>query len=164
MDKEHLDSSRYRQDDGTISDDSQSEDVHELQNSDSLFEVNDLSSPFSTLTDPSELENQNSNDNYEDEDEECLEPFGYELLSQDDDVLSQTDELQDENHLTPENLQIYTSEEERIPDDDLTAINSIMKNIQIPDSAIPEWAKVIPEEAWLPVIINGNEIKKFSDS
>ncbi|CAG8456320.1 15132_t:CDS:2 [Acaulospora morrowiae] len=155
MDKEHLDSSCYRQDDGTISDDSQSEDVHELQNSDSLFEVNDLSSSFSTLADPSELENQNSNDNYEDDDEECLEPFGYELLSQDDD---------DENHLTPENLQIYTSEVERIPDDDLAVINSIMKNIQIPDSAIPEWAKVIPEEAWLPVIINGNEIKKFSDS
>ncbi|CAG8529084.1 40501_t:CDS:2 [Gigaspora margarita] len=38
-----------------------------------------------------------------------------------------------------------------------------MRNIKLPDSAVPEWAKVIPEESWLPVIIN-NETSEDTNS
>ncbi|KAL1922470.1 uncharacterized protein VTP21DRAFT_10009 [Calcarisporiella thermophila] len=37
--------------------------------------------------------------------------------------------------------------------DDLELINAVMKNIQMPESAIPEWAKAIPEEVWMPKIV-----------
>ncbi|CAG8592343.1 9052_t:CDS:2 [Funneliformis mosseae] len=76
-----------------------------------------------------------SNEEMNSDSEENLdEPFGYE-----------------EDNLQPKILQIHTTEQEKIPEDDLTIINSIMKNIKLPDSAIPEWAKSIPEEAWLPI-------------
>ncbi|CAG8593307.1 20994_t:CDS:2 [Cetraspora pellucida] len=57
----------------------------------------------------------------------------------------------------PQILQIRTTDQEKISDDDVTIINSIMKNVKLSDSAVPEWAKIIPEEAWLPVIINNSK-------
>ncbi|RHZ71875.1 hypothetical protein Glove_251g28 [Diversispora epigaea] len=112
----------------------------------------------------------NNDDVFKDDDSDLseLEPFGYKLLNQEDDENEGEDENEDEDNdlqkseilnlknEIPNKLQISPSNEERIPDDDLNIINSIMKNVQIPDSSIPEWAKVIPEESWLPVIINNN--------
>ncbi|CAG8475788.1 12050_t:CDS:2 [Ambispora leptoticha] len=42
---------------------------------------------------------------------------------------------------------------EMIQANDLSIINDIMKNVRIPESAVPEWAKRIPEESWLPRVI-----------
>ncbi|KAF9975585.1 hypothetical protein BGZ73_000701 [Actinomortierella ambigua] len=39
-----------------------------------------------------------------------------------------------------------------IPEDDLQTIQSIMQSFVLPASAVPDWAKAIPEERWLPRI------------
>ncbi|CAI2171262.1 17855_t:CDS:2, partial [Funneliformis geosporum] len=78
--------------------------------------------------------NSDSEENFE-------EPFGYEALSQDDDDIQENyevyDSSQQEDNLQPKILQIHTTEQEKIPEDDLAVINSIMKNIKLPESAIP---------------------------
>ncbi|CAG8571959.1 10401_t:CDS:2 [Gigaspora rosea] len=76
-------------------------------------------------------------------------------------TIENTDDLKFE--IQPQILQIRASDQEKISDDDVAVISSIMKNIKLPDSAVPEWAKVIPEEAWLPVIIN-NETSEDTNS
>ncbi|CAG8473872.1 956_t:CDS:2 [Dentiscutata erythropus] len=103
---------------------------------------------------PSDSTIENTDDfHFRDDDDDSsndaeLEPFGYELKFE---IQSQT-------------LQIRATDQEKISEDDVAIINSIMKNIKIPDSAVPEWAKVIPEEAWLPVILNNNETSEETNS
>ncbi|CAB4401140.1 uncharacterized protein OCT59_001872 [Rhizophagus irregularis] len=101
------------------------------------------------------LMNNTSNEEVNSEsDEENFVPFGYEALPQDD----EEEDVQENNDFAfqqeerPKVLQIHTNDQDKIPDDDLAVINSIMKNIKLPDTSIPEWAKSIPEEAWLPII------------
>ncbi|CAG8436267.1 3025_t:CDS:2 [Diversispora eburnea] len=101
----------------------------------------------------------NYNDVFNDDDDDSdlseLEPFGYELLNQEDD--RNEDEGEDEDNEDeydlqnseilnlkneipneiPNKLQISPSNEEKISDGDLNLINSIMKNVRIPDSSIP---------------------------
>ncbi|KAG9303448.1 hypothetical protein G9A89_013775 [Geosiphon pyriformis] len=96
--------------------------------------------------------------------EDVYEPFGYELLSQNEDEnliedhereMGQEEEEEDYSNITPVPpiLTILENPEAKIPKDDLEAINAIMKNITIPEYAVPEWALQIPEESWLPVFI-----------
>ncbi|RUS31084.1 hypothetical protein BC938DRAFT_478495 [Jimgerdemannia flammicorona] len=49
-------------------------------------------------------------------------------------------------------MTIQLSAEERISDADLAVISNVIKNFKLPETAIPDWAKVVPEEAWLPKI------------
>ncbi|RIA96530.1 hypothetical protein C1645_754509 [Glomus cerebriforme] len=118
---------------------------------------------FITIDDVNDgnLINNTSNEevNSESDDEENFVPFGYEALPQDDDDDIQVENndftfQQEEDSLQPKVLQIHTNDQEKITDEDLAVINSIMKNIKLPDTSIPEWAKRIPEEAWLPIVIN----------
>ncbi|KAJ3272483.1 hypothetical protein HK104_004472 [Borealophlyctis nickersoniae] len=44
--------------------------------------------------------------------------------------------------------------EAHIENDDLAIIRSVMASMPIPDSAIPEWAKAIPEERWMPRVVH----------
>ncbi|KND01338.1 uncharacterized protein SPPG_03150 [Spizellomyces punctatus DAOM BR117] len=53
----------------------------------------------------------------------------------------------------PEPLTITMDKNSIIDNDDLTIIQSVMSTITIPESAIPEWAKAVPEEQWLPKLI-----------
>ncbi len=38
--------------------------------------------------------------------------------------------------------------------DEINLIKSVMMNIQLPSSAIPEWAKKIPEEKWKQPLVS----------
>ena len=38
--------------------------------------------------------------------------------------------------------------------DAINLIKSVMRNIQLPSSAIPEWAKKIPEEKWKQPLVS----------
>ncbi|GBB99677.1 hypothetical protein RclHR1_00360026 [Rhizophagus clarus] len=93
--------------------------------------------------------------NSESDEDENYVPFGYEVLPQDDEEdVQENNDIAFQQEGRPKVLHIYTNDQEKIPDDDLAVINSIMKNIKLPDTSIPEWAKSIPEEAWLPIVIN----------
>ncbi|KAL2920012.1 hypothetical protein HK105_200078 [Polyrhizophydium stewartii] len=56
---------------------------------------------------------------------------------------------------TPSRLVLERDDTCAIPQDDLALIQQVMASISLPEVAIPEWAKRVPESAWMPV---------FSDS
>ncbi|KAH8554291.1 hypothetical protein BGW37DRAFT_484135 [Umbelopsis sp. PMI_123] len=105
-------------------------------------------------------------------DESDTEPFGYEQLPQeyneeedddDDDVdagYSEHQQQQEEGvNLTegpngyifqagkPEPLQLETTEDVNIPEDEAEFIKYVMSKIRLPK---PEWAEIVSEEQWLP--------------
>ena len=41
--------------------------------------------------------------------------------------------------------------------DEINLIKSVMRNIQLPSSAIPEWAKKIPEDKWKQPLVSALE-------
>ncbi|KAJ2652599.1 hypothetical protein IWW40_001085 [Coemansia sp. RSA 1250] len=48
-------------------------------------------------------------------------------------------------------LQVDVAESgSRMPPEHIDQIKSIMANVQLSDKAIPEWAKRVPEHAWMP--------------
>ncbi|KAJ3249130.1 hypothetical protein HDU78_007092 [Chytriomyces hyalinus] len=47
---------------------------------------------------------------------------------------------------------ISVQTEQLIASEDLDAIKSVMSAIAMPDSAVPDWAKSIPEALWLPKV------------
>ncbi|KAI8139497.1 hypothetical protein BJV82DRAFT_244883 [Fennellomyces sp. T-0311] len=79
-------------------------------------------------------------------------PFGYEQLAQDEDegVSLSEDEEDEQNPVVEAPPTLALDKSEEIPEDTANQIKSIMSNIQLPDHAIPEWAKSIPESMWLP--------------
>jgi hypothetical protein len=84
-----------------------------------------------------QLENQlENNDQFEDQDDDDQNEFseykGYQLLEQENEF----------------NLNVKPVEP--LDEETVQQIKDIMKNITIPDDAIPEWAKRIPEHLWLP--------------
>ncbi|KAG2224045.1 hypothetical protein INT45_009631, partial [Circinella minor] len=83
-------------------------------------------------------------------------PFGYQQLAQDEDEgvsLTEDDgeDIEEEPMLEQqEPPTVSLDESEEIPKDTANTIKSIMNNIKMPDHAVPEWAKTIPESMWLP--------------
>ncbi|ORZ04776.1 hypothetical protein BCR42DRAFT_398562 [Absidia repens] len=47
-------------------------------------------------------------------------------------------------------LTISLDRNEAIPEETSTLIKDIMKKCELPDRAIPDWAKSIPESSWMP--------------
>ena len=43
--------------------------------------------------------------------------------------------------------------------DEINLIKSVMTNIQLPSSAIPEWAKKIPEDKWKQPLVSALQQK-----
>ncbi|KAK9764292.1 hypothetical protein K7432_008315 [Basidiobolus ranarum] len=80
----------------------------------------------------------------EDEDEGIPEEYQYQRLPQDaaEEYLESTTE--------PPVLIINPTSSARIPDADLDVIRGVMQSFALPESAVPEWAKVVPEEKWMP--------------
>ncbi|TPX63690.1 hypothetical protein SpCBS45565_g06435 [Spizellomyces sp. 'palustris'] len=83
---------------------------------------------------------------------------GYEPLGGDADGEDETDGQSEPTMLqsqfkAPEPLTIKMDKNSIIDNDDLTIIQSVMSTITMPESAIPEWAKEVPEEQWLPKLI-----------
>ncbi|GAA5803627.1 hypothetical protein EDC94DRAFT_585261 [Helicostylum pulchrum] len=85
----------------------------------------------------------------EEEDDDDFDNFGYEPLPQDDDEdMYQQLESDEEDAQDPLNIDVDSSASLKPETSDL--IKSIMANIQLSDEAVPDWAKKIPESAWLP--------------
>ncbi|KAI9137965.1 hypothetical protein BKA69DRAFT_835923 [Paraphysoderma sedebokerense] len=59
--------------------------------------------------------------------------------------------------LDPKPIEIKKSEivnsNVELEDETVDLIKNIMTGIVLPDSAIPDWAKIIPEEKWMPKIV-----------
>ncbi|KAI9268336.1 hypothetical protein BDA99DRAFT_558492 [Phascolomyces articulosus] len=85
-------------------------------------------------------------------------PHGYQQLAQDEDegvslIEDEEGEQQEEEYRVQQlqdPLRVSLDKSEEIPEDTANTIKSIMKNIQMPDHAVPDWAKAIPESMWLP--------------
>ncbi|KAL7318067.1 hypothetical protein PS15m_004339 [Mucor circinelloides] len=97
----------------------------------------------------------NVSDEDDDDDDDCM--FGYQQLPQDDDEENMYGQLASEDDDDEENqvdikdpLQIEVAEADQLQPETFDLIKSIMSNIKLSEEAIPEWAKKIPEEAWLP--------------
>ncbi|KAJ3023943.1 hypothetical protein HKX48_009151 [Thoreauomyces humboldtii] len=83
---------------------------------------------------------------------------GYEPLSEDDgetkdaagDVMGEED-VTSEATVLP--MTVAVEEQNLINQDDLETIKSVMASFPMPESAIPDWAKAIPEETWLPKLV-----------
>ncbi|KAI7898174.1 uncharacterized protein BX663DRAFT_525947 [Cokeromyces recurvatus] len=95
------------------------------------------------------------NNSSETDEEEELDTFGYQALPQEDNyqLLDSDDEdhsytLEKETYIEAPIIELEPSE--RLSSDTTNLIKSIMNNIQLSDEAIPDWAKKIPEHAWLP--------------
>ncbi|KAL9553017.1 hypothetical protein MBANPS3_003482 [Mucor bainieri] len=108
-----------------------------------------------------QVQEQQSQANDSDEDDDDGDRmFGYQQLPQDDDddyeenmygQLASEDEDNDGNEGDIKDpLQIDVAEADQIQPETSDLIKSIMSNIKLSEEAIPEWAKKIPEEAWLP--------------
>ncbi|KAI9365216.1 hypothetical protein BD770DRAFT_406462 [Pilaira anomala] len=92
------------------------------------------------------------------DDDEDEDNFGYAMLPQDEDDEEGTNMYQalesDEEEEDVQDIQdpftIEVSSSDSLNPETTDLIKSIMANIQLSDEAIPEWAKKIPESAWLP--------------
>ncbi|CDS12995.1 hypothetical protein LRAMOSA05179 [Lichtheimia ramosa] len=89
-------------------------------------------------------------------------PFGYEQLAQEEDEgVSLTDEDEDDREPVidlpqgPPTLSPLEKSEE-ISEDTANTIKSIMSKIKLSDQAVPDWAKAIPEDMWIPRLDNSS--------
>ncbi|KAL0088229.1 hypothetical protein F4703DRAFT_1501476 [Phycomyces blakesleeanus] len=102
--------------------------------------------------------------------------FGYEQIPQDEEgygqLESDDDQDDDQHHNRDQEDTIESIENElaqvkaptlvldaseQVPKDTLALIKSIMGNIALSEKATPDWAKSIPESAWLPQINGGDQ-------
>ncbi|KAI8095258.1 hypothetical protein BDF21DRAFT_405534 [Thamnidium elegans] len=85
----------------------------------------------------------------DEEEEDDFDNFGYEPLPQDDEEdMYQQLESDEEDVQGPLHIEVESLASLKPETSDL--IKSIMTNIQLSDEAVPDWAKKIPESAWLP--------------
>ncbi|CAB4043280.1 male-enhanced antigen 1 [Paramuricea clavata] len=50
-----------------------------------------------------------------------------------------------------------STQNSQMGEDEINLIKSVMRNIQLPSSAIPEWAKKIPEDKWKQPLVSALE-------
>ncbi|KAJ3035926.1 hypothetical protein HK097_003991 [Rhizophlyctis rosea] len=93
------------------------------------------------------LDQSQSFEEDEEDQEEGYLPIDAGYAAIPDDAL---DEETDETNSAPLPIFSHPLPEAHIEADDLEIIRNVMASLPIPESAIPDWAKVIPEEAWLP--------------
>ncbi|KAI8390214.1 hypothetical protein BD560DRAFT_419337 [Blakeslea trispora] len=80
--------------------------------------------------------------------------YGYQQIPQDEDMYQQLmsdeeeEEVEEADLDAPLVIEVEPSNQLNSETSDL--IKSIMSNIQLSNDAIPDWAKKIPEDAWLP--------------
>lgn len=115
-----------------------------------------------------------SGDSGSDEEEDTLEAQGYVPLSQNEDaidtpgatgveeevlVTSEPDEkpeVESSNETpSPSSSAFSSSRGSHMGEDEIDLIKSVMANIKLPSSSIPEWAKRVPEEKWkAPLVLS----------
>ncbi|CAO3614241.1 unnamed protein product [Mucor fragilis] len=121
-----------------------------------IFLVVRIQDAMDAAVDEVQEQQSQANDSDEEDDDDCM--FGYQQLPQDDDddenmygQLASEDDDDDENQGDIKDpLEIAVAEADQIQPETSDLIKSIMSNIKLSEDAIPEWAKKIPEEAWLP--------------
>ncbi|CEG85071.1 hypothetical protein RMATCC62417_18803 [Rhizopus microsporus] len=79
-----------------------------------------------------------------DSDNESTISFGYQLLPQDD---------EEEEEEMKEAMEIELDPKDELDAKTCDFIKSIMSRIELKEEAIPDWAKTIPESAWMPKIV-----------
>ncbi|RUS23250.1 hypothetical protein BC937DRAFT_89720 [Endogone sp. FLAS-F59071] len=111
--------------------------------------------------DDTKMQTKNNDGSDSDFDDSELASFAYQQLPQDEDERIELQEDEDMNgdvdaeHARPlPAITFKLPTEERISEADLAVINNVMKNFKLPDTAVPDWAKVVPEEAWLPQTVS----------
>ncbi|KAJ3201774.1 hypothetical protein HDU82_007883 [Entophlyctis luteolus] len=85
---------------------------------------------------------------------------GYQLLDDDYDPGSDKDneddadevDADDRDEQLPPRPVLVAKQSDLLSNDNVDTIKSIMSSIMIPSSAIPDWAKSIPEVLWLPKV------------
>ncbi|KAI9301467.1 hypothetical protein BJ944DRAFT_243244 [Cunninghamella echinulata] len=100
----------------------------------------------------------NSDDDYNNEEEE-------ENINKKDTMLENSDIImneieQQQQTIDPSTLKSFTiavDTSEKLPTETSDLIMNIMKNIDLPDHAIPLWAKNIPESKWMPKLKENNK-------
>ncbi|CAG8477129.1 9031_t:CDS:2 [Ambispora gerdemannii] len=145
---------------------------------------------FNNINGNDNLYSHNNNNYWpSDEESDEAAPFAYEALPQDENEINEDEDDENDYYKNSNETQIPTgntqllssssqtittsttfppppiltiqaSKIEMIQTNDLSIINDVMQNIRIPESAVPEWARSIPEESWLPRVIvvdDGNE-------
>ena len=85
-----------------------------------------------------------------------IEQAEQEVCTDNDDDL-QTETSQDDNGTFAEasaSTAFSSTQNTQMGEDEINLIKSVMRNIQLPSSAIPEWAKKIPEEKWKQPLVS----------
>ncbi|CEI95638.1 hypothetical protein RMCBS344292_09818 [Rhizopus microsporus] len=80
-----------------------------------------------------------------DSDNESTISFGYQLLPQDDE--------EEEEEEIKEAMEIELDPKDELDAKTCDFIKSVMSRIELKEEAIPDWAKTIPESAWMPKIV-----------
>ncbi|KAJ3124719.1 hypothetical protein HK098_000915 [Nowakowskiella sp. JEL0407] len=107
-----------------------------------------------------ELDNLNVKDDFEkslndvEDDDEAEDNFGYVPLDNSD---QDTDKIELEEAEIPEPPTLIVKSKDKLSDDDSELIKNIMSNFSMPASAVPDWAKVIPEEMWIPKVMESSD-------
>lgn len=93
----------------------------------------------------------------DEDDEQDEDGFGYQQLPQEEEDMYQpleSDEEEEDEQIETVDIQgpldIEIDPSTRLNPETSDLIKSIMTNIQLSNDAIPEWAKKVPESAWLP--------------
>ncbi|KAJ3135202.1 hypothetical protein HK100_002973 [Physocladia obscura] len=110
-----------------------------------------------------DYQSESGNSEQDSENDLAYAELGYTQLA-DDDI---DDDDDDDNESTQPNQQrtepeppiLIAQPSDLLPEDDLNIIKSVMLGIKIPDSAVPDWAKAIPEEKWIPKV----EVLRFDE-
>ncbi|KAI8822238.1 uncharacterized protein EV422DRAFT_422335 [Fimicolochytrium jonesii] len=78
-------------------------------------------------------------------------------LSDDEELDPASAELdrEEEAERCPAPLTITVSKEAMMSENDVATISSVMASFSFPASAIPAWAKDVPEETWMPKVLYG---------
>ncbi|KAI8842723.1 hypothetical protein BJ741DRAFT_574461 [Chytriomyces cf. hyalinus JEL632] len=102
-------------------------------------------------------EQQVSDDDEEDEEDSTFEyaELGYEKLDDCDEESLEAEQGSSSDDIDTSAVAapvISVQTEQLIASEDLDAIKSVMSAIAMPESAVPDWAKSIPEALWLPKV------------
>ncbi|CAO3621573.1 unnamed protein product [Cunninghamella echinulata] len=92
----------------------------------------------------------NSEDDYNNEEEEEDINKKDTMLENSDVIMNDIEQQQINDSSTLKSFTIAVDTSEKLPTETSDLIMNIMKNIDLPDHAIPLWAKNIPESKWMP--------------
>ncbi|KAI8096961.1 uncharacterized protein BX664DRAFT_70088 [Halteromyces radiatus] len=106
-------------------------------------------------------QDDNQDDDNDDDDDNMDDPnqqinsqnsIDYSYHTMEDEESMNDIDLQSHVAVETKPLTISLNPEDSISKETSNMILNIMKNIELPDSAVPDWAKAIPESSWIPKV------------